>query len=208
MQELKKSHAEQNGKVRRLSQELQRIKRRAREQCGPMKIREPQRSIARVLVCMKKGEPTAAVEYIARSQRTRCCDAATKRELEAGLRDWWRATDDDTRQTYLVMDETNPMMRKAIVQAKRFAVDGTLEAWVESQNVQKGINPAPGNVMQQAVAVKSRIGLEHSANRRTSRKWLYRWRRRCGIQLRRGHVREMLSVQEMHRKVRHGAAPK
>merc|ERR1712015_59142 len=97
------------------------------------------------------------------------------------------------------MDEANPVMRKAIVQAKRFAVDGTLEAWVESQNVQKGINPAPGNVMQQAVAVKSRIGLEHSANRRTSRKWLYRWRRRCGMQLRRGHVREMLSMQEMHR---------
>ena len=173
-----------------------------------MKIREPQRSIARVLVCMNNGEPTAAVEYVSRSKKSRCCDAASQRQLETDLRDWWRATDVHTRQTYLVVDETNAKMHKAIVQARRFAVDGALEAWVDTQNVQKGINPAPGIVMQQAVAVKRRIGVEHPANRRSSRRWLQRWRRRRGIQLRRGTVREQLSVDQMHGKVIHGAARK
>ena len=169
-----------------------------------MKMREAQRSIARVLVCMNNGEPTAAVGYVSRSQKTRCWDAASKQQLEADLRDWWSATDVDTRQTYLVVDERNAAMHKAIVQAKRFAVDGTLEAWVDTQNVQKGINPAPGIVMQQAAAVKRRIWVEQPANRPSSRRWLQRWRRRCGIQLRRGNVRERLSVEQMHGKVMHG----
>lgn len=184
------------------------MKRRAREQAGPITIREPQRSIARVLACMNNGEATAAVEYISRSNKTRSWDAASKAQLEADLMDWWRAAADDTRQTYLVMDETNAKMHNAIVQARRFTVDGTLEAWVDTQNVKKGINPSPGIVMQQAVALKSRIGVEHPANRQSSRRWLQRWRRRCGIKLQRGNVRERLSVDQMHGKVMHGAAPK
>ena len=120
-----------------------------------------------------------------------------------------RATNAATRQTYLVVDETNAEMHKAIVQARRFAVDCTLEAWVDTHDAQKGINPAPCAVMQQAVAVKKRIGVEHPANRWScSRRWLQRWRRRCGIQLRRGNVRERLSEDQMHGKVIHGAVPK
>ena len=161
-----------------------------------------------MLVCMNNGEATAAVEYVALSQKSQCWDAASKGRLEAHLRDWWRAADVETRQRYLVVDETDAKMHKAIVQAKRFVVDGTLEAWVDTQNVQKGSNPAPGIVMQQAVAVKRRIGVEPPANRRSSRRWLQRWRRRRGIQLRRGNVREHLTRDQMHGKVTHGAAQK
>ena len=133
-------------------------------------------------------------------------EETSKGQLEADLREWWRATDVDTRQRYLVVDETNAAMHKAIVQARRFAVDSSLEAWVDVQKVQKGINPAPGMAMQLAVAVKRRIGVEHPANRRSSWRWLQRRRCRCGIQLRRGNVRERLSVDQMHGKVIHGAA--
>ena len=115
MQELKRSHAEHDAEVRRLSKEMQRVKRRARGQGGPLKIREPQRSVARVLVCMNNGEPTAAVEYLSRSSKTRCFDASSKGQLEADLREWWRATDVETRQTRLVLDETNAKMHQAIV---------------------------------------------------------------------------------------------
>lgn len=211
MQGLKRRHAEQNAEVRRLSKDLQRMKRRAREHVGPMKIREPQRTIARVLVCINNGEPTAAAEYVSRSSKTRCLDACTKGQLEADLRNWWRGTDVHTRQTYLVVDETKPEMHKAIVQARRFAVDCNLEEWVNIQNVQKGINPGPGIVMQQANVVKTRIGVEPTANRRSSRRWVQRWRGRRGIQLRRGQVRERLSVEQMHGKApenRAGGAPK
>ena len=158
-----------------------------------------------MLVCLNNGEPTAAVEYVARSNKTTCWDAVRKGKLEADLRDWWKAADVETRQRHVVVDESN---RKAIVQAKRFVVDGTLEEWVDSQNVQKGINPVPAIVLQEAVAVKRRIGVEHPANRQSSRRWLQRWRRRRGIRLRRGNVREHLTRDQMHRKVTHGAAQK
>ena len=93
MQELKRSHAEHDAEVRRLCKEMQRMKRRAREQCGPIKIREAQRSIARVLVCLNNGEPTAAAEYVARSNKTTSWDGVRKGKLEADLRDWWKAAD-------------------------------------------------------------------------------------------------------------------
>ena len=206
MEELKKSHAEHDAEVRRLSKEMQRMKRRARQHCGPMKIREQQRTIARVLVCMNNGEPTAALQYVSRSRKTRCLGAWTNADLGAELREWGTAADVDTLRTHLVVDERKQQMHKAIVQARRFAVDSTLEGWVEIQNVEKGINPAPGIVMQQAVAVKRRIGLDHPANHRSALRWLQRWLCRCGIQPRRNNVRERLSVDQMHRKVIHGAA--
>ena len=105
MEELKKSHAEHDAEVRRLSREMQRMKRRARQHGGPMKIREPQRTIARVLVCMNNGDPTAALHYVSRSSKTRCLDAWSKADLEAELREWWTATDVDARRTHLVVDE-------------------------------------------------------------------------------------------------------
>ena len=184
------------------------MKRCARRQSGSVKLTQAQRSLARVLVCMHGGEPTAAVEYVSRTKKVRCWDGASKGDLATDLQDWWRATDVETRQTYLVLDETNAKMHQAIVQARRFVVDATLEAWVHTQNVQKSINPTPGIVMQQAVAVKRRIGVEHPANRRSSQRWLQRSRCRCGIQLRCGKVRERLSVHQMHGNVMRGAAPK
>ena len=208
MQDLTRKHADSVAEVRRLSKLMRRMKRLARQQGGPMDIGEAQRRVARVLVCMSNGEPTAAVEYLCRSKKTRCWDVARKGQVETDLRLWWRGTDDGTRQTYLVMDDTNRMMHQAIIRARRFSVDGTLETWVDTQNVQKGINPAPSIVMQQAVAVKRRIGVEHTANHRSDRRWLQRWRRRRGVQLRRGIVREQLSVDKMHRKVSQGAAQK
>ena len=205
MEELKERHAQHNAELNRLRKEMQRQKRRARDQCGPIKLRPAQKSIARVLVCLKNGEPTAAVEYVVRSNKTGSWDGVRKGKLEADLRDWWKAADDETRQRHMVVDESN---MKAIVKAKRFVVDGTLEEWVDKQNVQKGINPVPAIVLQEAVAVKRRLGVEHSGNRQTSRRWLQRWRRRRGIQLRRGNVREHLTREQMHGKVTDGVAQK
>ena len=105
-----------------------------------------------MLVGLNNGEPSATVEYVAWSNENRSWDGVRKAKLEADLRDWWKAADVETRQRHVVVDESN---RKAIVQAKRFVVDGTLEEWVDSQNVQKGINPVPAIVPQEAVAVKN-----------------------------------------------------
>ena len=137
---------------------------------------EWQRTIARVLVCMNNGEPTAALDYLARSKKTNWTDAASEGQVEAALREWWKGTDDEARQAHLVLHESETMMHKAILPARRFAVDGILETWVDTQNVEKRINPAPGFVMEQALGLKRRIGLEFPPNRQSSGKWLQRWR--------------------------------
>ena len=90
-----------------------------------------------MLVCMHDGEPTAAVEYATRTAKVRCWDTASKGDLATQLQDWWRAADVETRQSYLVLDESNQTMHQAIVQARRIVVDSTLEAWVHIQNVQR-----------------------------------------------------------------------
>ena len=184
------------------------MRRRHREEGVAFKMTGRQMTIARVLVCMNKGEPTAALNYLAHRKKIKWTDVASKAQVETALREWWSGTDDVARQAHLVLDESDGMMHSAILEARRFAVDGILETWVDSQNVEKGINPVPGLVMEHASGLKRRLGLEFSPNRQSCRRWLQRWRRRRKIHLRRESVRERQSVEEMHRKVIRGAAGK
>ena len=103
MQELKERHAQHSAEVTRLRKEMQRLKRSAREECGPIKFRPAQRSIARVLVGLNNGEPTAAVEYVARSNKNRSWDGVRKAKLEADLRDWWKAADVENRKRQVLV---------------------------------------------------------------------------------------------------------
>ena len=89
-------------------------------------------------------------------------EEASKGQVEAALREGWSGTDDEARQAHLVLDESDRMMHKAILHARRFAVDGVLETSMDSQNVEKGINPVPGFVMEQAIGLKRRLGLVFS----------------------------------------------
>ena len=99
MQGLKRRHAEYNAEVRRLSKDLQRMKRRAREHVGRMKIREPQLSIARALVCMNNGETTSAVleavrlrtwMLIRKGSWTKSCGTGGEVQMSThGRRTWW-----------------------------------------------------------------------------------------------------------------------
>ena len=68
------------------------MKRRARMQSGSVRLTTAQRSVARVLVCMNDGDPTAAVEYATRTAKVRCGDTASKEDLATQLatqlQDW------------------------------------------------------------------------------------------------------------------------
>jgi len=143
MLNLKKKHEKHDAEVRRLANEMCRLKRRVSTQGGDVRLRDTHCSIARVLVCMRNGEPTAAVDNVSRSCKTRCLNATGRAPLEADLRGWWRGTAAATRRTYLVEDGAKVKLYKAIKQARRFVVDTDLEAWVDDQNVRKGINPFP-----------------------------------------------------------------
>ena len=94
-------------------------------------------------------------------------------------------------------------MQNAFKQAERFSVDAGLEAWVEDQNVQKGINPAPSLLLRQASMLKASLGASSAPTRRGERRWMQRWRARRGLQLRRFPAQERLPVDLMQRKVCH-----
>merc|ERR1711884_596952 len=94
-------------------------------------------------------------------------------------------------------------MHNTFKQARRFTVDAGLEAWVEEQNVQKGINPAPGLLLRQASTLKAFHGVSVAGTRRGERRWMQRWRSRRGLRLREFPAQERLSAEQMQGKVRH-----
>ena len=63
MNELKRTLRDMDANLRRVNQELRKARRRASE-LGKFRLREPQRTIARILMAMHHGEPTAAMDYI------------------------------------------------------------------------------------------------------------------------------------------------
>ena len=202
MNELKRTLRDMDANLRRVDRELRNAKRRASE-LGKFRLREPQRTTARILVAMHHGEPTAAMDYIQSKRKGKDLDHTMAAQAEAELREWWRGADDATKQSHRVKEGASIKMQNAFKQAQRFNVDAGLEAWVEDQNVQKGINPAPSLLLRQASMLKASLGVNAAGTRRGERRWMQRWRARRGLQLRKFPAQERLPVELMQRKVRH-----
>ena len=202
MNELKRTLRDLDANLRRVNRELRNAKRRASE-LGKFRLREPQRTTARILVAMHQGELTAAMDYIQRKRKDKGLDHTMAAQAESELREWWRGADDATKQSHRVKEGTSLKMQSAFKQAERFSVDAGLEAWVEDQNVQKGINPAPSLLLRQASMLKASLGVNSAPSRRGERRWMQRWRTRRGLQLRKFPAQERLPVDQMQRKVRH-----
>ena len=202
MNVLERSLRDVDAKLRRVNAELRRAKRRASDSVK-FRLREPQRTIARILVAMHHGEPTAAMNSILSKRKGKVLDHTSITQAEAELRDWWRRADDATKRSHLVMEEASIKMQNAFKQAQRFTVEVDLEDWVEDQNVHKGINPAPGLVLRHASMLKASKGVSAASTRRGERRWLQRWRSRRGLQLRKFPAQDRLSVDQMQRKVEH-----
>ena len=202
MNELKRTLRDVDENLRRVNRELRNAKRRASE-LGKFRLREPQRTAARILVAMHHGEPTAAMDYIKSKRKGKDLDDTSIEQAASELREWWRGADDATKQNHRVKEGASIKMQNAFKQAERFSVDAGLEAWVEDQNVQKGINPAPSLLMRQASMLKASLGVSSAPTRRGERRWMQRWRARRGLQLRRFPAQERLPVDLMQRKVWH-----
>ena len=154
---------------------------------------------------MHAGEPTAAIEYLKCKRKGQALDTTRLAEAEALLREWWGCADAATRQVHRDIDDSNEKMHSAIKQARRFIVDLDLEAWVENQNIHKGITPGPALLLRHATVVKARLGVESPKSHNGARRWMQRWRARCGLMLRSFPALERLSVAQMHSKARHQA---
>ena len=202
MNELKRTLRDVEANLGKVKRELRNAKRRVSE-LGKFRLREPQRTAARILVAMHHGEPTAAMDYIRSRRQGKDLDHTMAAQAEAKLREWWRGADDATKQSHRVQEGANIKMQNAFKQAQRFNVDAGLEAWVEDQNVQKGINPAPSLLLRQASMLKASLGIDAAGTRRGERRWMQRWRARRGLQLRKFPAQERLPVDLMQRKVRY-----
>ena len=203
MNELKRAQREVDENLRRVKQDLRNAKRRA-SALRKFRLREPQRTTARILVAMHEGEPTAAMNFIQSKHKRKHFDHTMAAQAEAELREWWRGADAATRQSHRVQEEEASIkMKKAFIQAQRFNVDAGLEAWVEDQNIEKGINPAPSLLLRQASRLKASLGVSDALSRRGKRRWMQRWRARRGSQLRKFPAQERLPVHVMQRKVLH-----
>lgn len=205
MDGLKRALRDVDASLRRVDRELRNAKRRA-SGLGKFRMREPQRTTARILVAMHHGEPTAAMDYIQSKRKGKEWNHAMATQAEIDLREWWSGADDATKQSHRVKEGASIKMQNAFKQAQRFNVDAGLEAWVEDQNVQKGINPAPSLLLRQASMLKASLGIDAAVTRRGERRWMQRWRARRGLQLRKFPAQERLPVELMQRKVRHRRA--
>ena len=202
MNELKRTLRDMDANIRRVNQELRNAKRRASE-LRKFRLREPQRTTARILMAMHHGEPTAAMDYIRSKRKGKDFDHTMATQAEAELREWWRGADDATKHAHRIKEGASIKMQNAFKQAQRFNVDAGLEAWVEDQNVQKGINPAPSLLLRQASMLKASLGVNAAGTRKGERRWMQRWRARRGLQLRKFPAQERLPVELMQRKVPH-----
>ena len=118
---------------------------------------------------MHHGEPTAAMDYAQSKRNGKELDHTMAAQAEAELREWWRVADDATKQSHRAREGASMKMQNAFKQAQRFNVDAGLEAWVEDQNVQKVISPAPSLLLRQASMLKASLGVDAAGTRRGER---------------------------------------
>ena len=142
MSDLARRKQELDAEVRRISQEVKRLRKQGHRP-GRVQVTAGQRSIARVLMAMRDGEPTAALAFLKSKHKGEPTAAAAWVKVEADLQAWWVSADEATKNAHTQLDETNRQLHTAIQQAQRLIVDEELESWVADQNVGKGINPVP-----------------------------------------------------------------
>ena len=95
---------------------------------------------------LQVGEPTVAVRFLTVASRTGTITDARK-DAE-GLRTWWLGCSLEARNLLVQEESMTPYGRAALNRARRFLVESDLEAWVDSQNVDKGITPHSALVME------------------------------------------------------------
>jgi len=164
------------------------------------------KSGAGILLCRSEGNVKPALEFLA---------FKTGRPLEvlqtwmSALRSWYNKLGLDEKKT--TSEATEVKHAKGAQMLNAFSLEKSLNTWVNTQNIEKGIPPCTGVVMQKLQEFKSAEHLLHAPSRarnyRSSLQYLRSWRTRWRIQKGRIQPLEIVPPDELLRKVGGSPAP-
>ena len=157
--------------------------------------------IAHVLLVLAHGEPTAAMGFIRLKASTKPDVDAFVARAQDRLLAWWRDTPDDTKNKLVQEEGESQPPHKSVAAAKKFLVQYNLQAWVERQNLEKGLTPISPLVRNQALVCAREQGVPFPIKTKHVQKWMQRWRTRHGLRLRVLPTKEPLTIIQMHEKV-------
>ena len=157
---------------------------------------------ARALMALQNGEPTASIRFLATASR-KSSDMDITQQANS-VRTWWRSS--TLQERTRITDEAvlTPPERAALTRARKFLFEADLEAWVDTQNVGKGITPRSAVVLEAADAMSAGRELQMLARRKRKYafQWLRRWRQRWAVHVASMAVNEVLPVPQLQEKAR------
>ena len=173
--------------IQSLRSELEETKRKlraaARSKLRSSTLTKCEWNVATVLMVLREGEPTAAIDYLRVACRRKDRAAVVSPAVEEKLRSWWRETSAATKRLHINVEGAAAKKKWAVAKARRFLAEGNLDIWVERQNMKKGITPMSSLVPEKGRHELRIAGIAAAKTRKGGLQWLRRWRRRCGVRL-------------------------
>ena len=136
-----------------------------------------------VLMVLRGGEPTAAMDYLRGACRGEDRAAVVSAAVEEKLRSWWRESSCATKRLHINVEGADAKKKWAVAKARRFLAECNLDIWVARQNLRKGITPMSSLVLEKGKHELRIAGIAAARTRKAGLQWLRRWRRRCGVRL-------------------------
>ena len=158
--------------------------------------------VATVLVVLRGGEPTAAMDYLRRRYRGKDRAAVVSDTIEEKLRTWWRESSWGARRLLINVDGADGKKKWAVAKARRFLAECNLDIWLERQNMTKGITPMSSLVLDKGNHGLRIYGVACARTRKAGFQWLRRWRHRHGVRLRRLRPLDVPRDEELAEKAR------
>ena len=193
-------------KIQSLRSELEETKRKlraaARSKLRSSTLTKCEWNVATVLMVLRGGEPTAAIDYLRVACRRKDRAAAVSPTVEEKLRSWWRETSAATKRLLINVEGAAAKKKWAVAKARRFLAEGNLDMWVERQNMKKGIAPMSSLVLEKGRHELRIAGIAAAKTRKGGLQWLRRWRRRCGVRLKKLAALDTPTEEEIAQKVR------
>ena len=159
-------------------------------------------NVATILMVLRGGEPTAAMDYLRGTCLSKDRAAVVSPAVEEKLRSWWRESSRETKRLLINVDGADAKKKWALAKARRFLAECNLDIWVERQNMKKGITPMSSLVLEKGRNELRIAGIASARTRKGGLQWLRRWRRRCGVRLKKLPALDTPTEEEMAQKVR------
>ena len=98
-------------------------------------------TVATVLMVLRGGEPTAAMDYLRGACRGEDRAAVVSPAVEEKLRSWWRESSCATKRLQFNVEGADAKKKWAVAKARRFLAECNLDILVERQNIRKRYHP-------------------------------------------------------------------